>query len=145
MYADQLVGAKNDFEVVALANINITDDVEAALAPVKMMLAFYIGGMGAKGQNFHTELAEDLDARTAGVERMRPFVEAEAVPLDGVGAAALMAPGLDQHHVSTPQGRGGRGGESRQAASDHDHVGCVHLVASSVAPSPSQTRQLRGM
>jgi F420-dependent oxidoreductase-like protein len=56
VYADQLVGAKDGFEVVALANINITDDVEAALAPVKMMLAFYIGGMGAKGQNFHTEL-----------------------------------------------------------------------------------------
>ena len=56
VYADQLAGAKDDFEVVALANINITDDVEAGLAPVKMMLAFYIGGMGAKGQNFHTEL-----------------------------------------------------------------------------------------
>jgi F420-dependent oxidoreductase-like protein len=56
VYADQLTGAKDDFEVVALANINITDDVEAALAPVKMMLAFYIGGMGAKGQTFHTEL-----------------------------------------------------------------------------------------
>jgi F420-dependent oxidoreductase-like protein len=56
VYADQLTGAKDGFEVVALANINITDDVEAALAPVKMMLAFYIGGMGAKGQNFHTEL-----------------------------------------------------------------------------------------
>jgi F420-dependent oxidoreductase-like protein len=56
VYADQLAGAKDDFEVVALANINITDDVAAALEPVKMMLAFYIGGMGAKGQNFHTEL-----------------------------------------------------------------------------------------
>jgi len=56
VYADQLAGSKDDFEVVALANINITDDVEAGLAPVKMMLAFYIGGMGAKGQNFHTEL-----------------------------------------------------------------------------------------
>jgi F420-dependent oxidoreductase-like protein len=56
VYADQLAGAKDDFEVVALANINITDDVQAALEPVKMMLAFYIGGMGAKGQNFHTEL-----------------------------------------------------------------------------------------
>jgi F420-dependent oxidoreductase-like protein len=56
VYAEQLAGAKDDFEVVALANINVTDDVEAALAPVKMMLAFYIGGMGAKGQNFHTKL-----------------------------------------------------------------------------------------
>jgi len=56
VYAEQLAGAGDDFEVVALANINVTDDIDAALAPVKMMLAFYIGGMGAKGQNFHTEL-----------------------------------------------------------------------------------------
>jgi hypothetical protein len=34
----------------------ITDDIEAGLAPVKAMLAFYIGGMGAKGKNFHTDL-----------------------------------------------------------------------------------------
>ena len=56
VYADQLVGAKDDFEVIALANINVCDDVKAALLPVKMMLGFYIGGMGAKGKNFHTEL-----------------------------------------------------------------------------------------
>jgi F420-dependent oxidoreductase-like protein len=56
VYADQLAGAKDDFEVIAMANISITDDIEAALAPVKAMLAFYIGGMGAKGKNFHTDL-----------------------------------------------------------------------------------------
>ncbi len=56
VYAEHLAGAKDDFEVVAMSNLNITDDIEAGLLPVKMMLAFYIGGMGAKGQNFHTEL-----------------------------------------------------------------------------------------
>lgn len=56
VYADQLKGAKENFEVVALANVNVTDDIEAALMPVKMMLGFYIGGMGAKGKNFHTDL-----------------------------------------------------------------------------------------
>jgi F420-dependent oxidoreductase-like protein len=56
VYAHQLAGAKDDFEVVAMANLAVTDDIAGALAPVKMMLAFYIGGMGAKGQNFHTEL-----------------------------------------------------------------------------------------
>ena len=56
VYADQLAGAKEGFEVVAMANLAVTDDIDGALAPVKMMLAFYIGGMGAKGQNFHTEL-----------------------------------------------------------------------------------------
>lgn len=56
VYAEHLAGAKEGFEVVAMANLAVTDDIAAALAPVKMMLAFYIGGMGAKGQNFHTQL-----------------------------------------------------------------------------------------
>ena len=36
--------------------MNVTDDIAAGLAPVKAMLGFYIGGMGAKQRNFHKEL-----------------------------------------------------------------------------------------
>jgi F420-dependent oxidoreductase-like protein len=56
VYADQLAAAKPEFEVTALANLTITDDVSAGLWPVRAMLGFYIGGMGAKGQNYHTKL-----------------------------------------------------------------------------------------
>jgi F420-dependent oxidoreductase-like protein len=56
VYADQLKNAKPGFEITALANFTITDDIAAALMPVKGMLGFYIGGMGAKGQNYHTKL-----------------------------------------------------------------------------------------
>jgi F420-dependent oxidoreductase-like protein len=56
VYADQLTGAKEGFEINAGANLSITDDVAAGLAPVKASLGFYIGGMGAKGQNYHTKL-----------------------------------------------------------------------------------------
>jgi F420-dependent oxidoreductase-like protein len=56
VYADQLAAAKPGFEVTALANLTITDDVSAGLWPVRAMLGFYIGGMGAKGQNYHTKL-----------------------------------------------------------------------------------------
>jgi F420-dependent oxidoreductase-like protein len=56
VYADQLAGAKEGFEVVAMANVTVTDDVPAGLAPMKAALGFYIGGMGAKGQNYHTKL-----------------------------------------------------------------------------------------
>ena len=37
-------------------NIQITDDVEAAIEAAKPMLGFYIGGMGARKRNFHKEL-----------------------------------------------------------------------------------------
>jgi F420-dependent oxidoreductase-like protein len=56
VYADQLAAAKPGFEITALANLTITDDVSAGLWPVRAMLGFYIGGMGAKGQNYHTKL-----------------------------------------------------------------------------------------
>src|SRR5690606_33282864 len=55
VYAEQLAGAKEGFEVTAMANVTVTDDIEAGLYPVKAALGFYIGGMGAKGRNFHTD------------------------------------------------------------------------------------------
>jgi len=58
VYADSLAGASPDFQIVAGAQVNINDDLEQALLPVKMMLGFYIGGMGAKGQNYHTKLMQ---------------------------------------------------------------------------------------
>ena len=56
VYADQLGGMKPGFEIASLVHVNVTDDVSAALWPVKATLGFYIGGMGAKGQNYHTKL-----------------------------------------------------------------------------------------
>jgi len=60
VYADQLAAAKPGFEITALVNFSITDDVAAGLLPVKGMLGFYIGGMGAKGQNYHTKLMQRM-------------------------------------------------------------------------------------
>ncbi len=56
VYADQLAGAKEGFEIAAMVNVTVTDDVATGLWPVKAALGFYIGGMGAKGQNYHTKL-----------------------------------------------------------------------------------------
>jgi F420-dependent oxidoreductase-like protein len=75
VYADQLAGAKDGFEVVALANITITDDIEAGLYPVKAMLGFYIGGMGAKGKNFHTELMARMGFEEAAFKIQDLFLE----------------------------------------------------------------------
>ena len=75
VYAEQLKDAKPGFEIPALANINITDDVEAGLMPVKMMLGFYIGGMGAKGKNFHTDLMARMGYEEAAFKIQELFFE----------------------------------------------------------------------
>jgi F420-dependent oxidoreductase-like protein len=45
------------FEVAATVPLIITDDVEAAADMVRPMYALYFGGMGARGTNFHADVA----------------------------------------------------------------------------------------
>jgi F420-dependent oxidoreductase-like protein len=44
------------FEIAVNVSVVVNDDVATALWPIKATLGFYIGGMGAKSKNFHTEL-----------------------------------------------------------------------------------------
>ena len=44
------------FEIAVNVSVVVHDDVATALWPIKATLGFYIGGMGAKSKNFHTEL-----------------------------------------------------------------------------------------
>jgi len=60
VYAESLAGKKPGFEIPCPVTVSISDDVEQALLPVKYMLAFYIGGMGAKKQNFHANLVRRM-------------------------------------------------------------------------------------
>lgn len=98
VYADQLAGARDGFEVVAMANIAVTDDIEAGLAPVKAMLGFYIGGMGAKGQNFHTELMARMGFEAEAFRIQELFFEGRreeaimAVPDEFADEISLVGP-----------------------------------------------------
>lgn len=66
LYKEPLRGAGPGFEIAATVNVIVNDDVQQALTPVKMMLAFYLGGMGAKGRNFHLNLIERMGYGEAG-------------------------------------------------------------------------------
>jgi F420-dependent oxidoreductase-like protein len=46
-----------DFEVAATVPLIVTDDIEAAADAVRPMYALYFGGMGARGTNFHANVA----------------------------------------------------------------------------------------
>jgi len=67
---------KPGFEVcVTVMGCAITDDVEAGLMPTKAALAFYIGGMGAKHRNFHTELMSRMGFEDAAQRIQELFLE----------------------------------------------------------------------
>jgi F420-dependent oxidoreductase-like protein len=46
-----------DFEVAATVPLVVTDDVEGAADAMRPFYALYFGGMGAKGRNFHANVA----------------------------------------------------------------------------------------
>jgi F420-dependent oxidoreductase-like protein len=50
-------GTADEFEVAATVPLIITDDVEAAADTLRPMYALYFGGMGARGTNFHANVA----------------------------------------------------------------------------------------
>jgi F420-dependent oxidoreductase-like protein len=46
----------DDFEVIAMCPVVLSDDVETAADAMRPMLALYIGGMGAREMNFHFDV-----------------------------------------------------------------------------------------
>ena len=53
IYDEALAAAAPDFDIAAVVQVNIGDDLETCLAPVRQHVGFYIGGMGAKTVNLH--------------------------------------------------------------------------------------------
>jgi alkanesulfonate monooxygenase SsuD/methylene tetrahydromethanopterin reductase-like flavin-dependent oxidoreductase (luciferase family) len=51
-------GRPEGWDLAAHVPVVVTDDVGAARDFLKPLLALYVGGMGAKGRNFYTRLAE---------------------------------------------------------------------------------------
>lgn len=84
IYADSLKNMKPGFEISQLAMVNVDDDLEQALMPVKAMLGFYIGGMGAKSRNFHMELMGRMGYEQEALKIQELF-------LDGKRAEAIAA------------------------------------------------------
>ena len=86
VYEESLASASAGFEIAATVSVNVNDDMEAALAPIKQQVGFYAGGMGAKSYNLHknhiarlgfADAAEEIQDLFMSGERMQAF---EAVP-----------------------------------------------------------------
>jgi F420-dependent oxidoreductase-like protein len=57
VFAPQLAGAREGFDVAPSVQVVLLDDVDAARDALKPLLALYVGGMGSKGANFYNALA----------------------------------------------------------------------------------------
>ncbi len=87
-----------DFEVAAMVPIIVNDDIEAAANAVRPMLALYVGGMGAKGANFHYDVIARLGYEDECAHIQQLYLSGKkaeamaAIPLEMVQDTALIGP-----------------------------------------------------
>jgi F420-dependent oxidoreductase-like protein len=87
-----------DMEIIGDASVTIADDVKTALDTRRPIIALYVGGMGAKGMNFHKD-AMTARGFGAAADRIQELylagrkAEAEAaIPDEFIDDAALIGP-----------------------------------------------------
>ena len=91
-------GRPDDFDVPCMVTVEIDDDVEAAADRVRPQLALYIGGMGARGVNFHYEVFARMgyEEECARIQELylagRKPEAIAAIPLSMVEKVALIGP-----------------------------------------------------
>lgn len=88
----------DDFEVSAIVPVVIDEDVERAADGVRPYLALYIGGMGAKGKNFHRDVIARMGYEAVCDRVQQLFLSGDkagavaAVPTELVEDLALVGP-----------------------------------------------------
>lgn len=86
------------FEVVCPAPVVIDDDLERAADRVRPLLALYVGGMGARGANFHFDVLARMGWESVCVEVQNLYLDgrkrdaAGVIPVEMVSDVALIGP-----------------------------------------------------
>lgn len=73
---------RESFRVAPFVTCIMGDDLEKCRAPIKGMLALYIGGMGARGNNFYNDYAKRMGYEEEAVE-----IQTRYLTGDKIGAA----------------------------------------------------------
>jgi F420-dependent oxidoreductase-like protein len=93
-----------DFEICATVPLTVHDDVEAAADMLRPMYALYFGGMGARGANFHHDVAVRLGYEAEAKRCQELYLEgrkdeaAAAIPTVLVEQVALIGPPAKIRH-----------------------------------------------
>jgi F420-dependent oxidoreductase-like protein len=91
----------DSFAVCPGVTVMISDDIEKARMPVKMGLALYIGGMGARDKNFYNDYAKRLGYEEAAVKIQDHYLAGER----GEAVAAVPDELVDDVHLVGPADR----------------------------------------
>lgn len=94
---------KDSFEIAATCHLHVSasdEETDFVVAALKPMVALYMGGMGAKEQNFHKQVFERM-----GYGDLADEVQAKYLAGEKDAAAALIPDELvhDLHIVGTPE------------------------------------------
>lgn len=98
LYKQSLDRRREGFEIAATVTVVVNDDLQQALLPIKMMLGFYLGGMGARGRNFHLNLMERMGFGEPARRVQQLFLDGQreaafaAVPDELADAISLAGP-----------------------------------------------------
>jgi len=98
IFEDSLAGRPEEFEINAMVNVSMADRLDDALLPGKITMALYLGGMGARGENFHKNLIARMGFGEEAEEIQRHFLAGdqaaaiEAVPDRLVDEISLSGP-----------------------------------------------------
>ncbi len=89
---------QENFEVASMVPIIVTEDVEAGANFVRPMLSLYMGGMGARGANFHYDVFVRLGYEGVAQHVQELYLQGKkneataAIPLELVEDVALIGP-----------------------------------------------------
>lgn len=99
VWGEALVGVDQErFDVAASVTVVVGEDLDACRDRVRPFLAFYVGGMGARGKNFYNDLVRRLGFEAAAGEIQERFLAGDrdgatrAVPDELVDEVALVGP-----------------------------------------------------
>ena len=88
----------DDFEVVCPVPLVVNDDPDVAAWVIRPMLALYVGGMGAKGANFHFEVLARMGWADVCEQVQELYLDGQreqamaVIPLEMVEDVALVGP-----------------------------------------------------
>lgn len=90
-----------NFDIAPTVSVVINDNLDIAYNMLRPMLALYIGGMGAKGKNFYTDLAGRYGYEAEAAEIQDLYLAGEK------GAAMMKVPGalIDEVALVGPKAR----------------------------------------